>query len=135
MELYREGVSQYPYLQWQASGGVRDASDLTALAKTGVAGAVSGKALLEEHILFDIVTPRNLADIGKYKVIVLPNTACMSQREVDAIRVRPRVPDAKKQTQGIESREVDPEMRARQSEAAEAIDEGRAAIEAEGAGR
>ena len=44
------------------------------------------KALLEEHILFDIVTPRNLADLGKYKVIVLPNTACMSQREADALR-------------------------------------------------
>jgi hypothetical protein len=44
------------------------------------------KALQEEHILFDIVTPRNLADLGKYKVIVLPNTACMSQREADALR-------------------------------------------------
>jgi uncharacterized membrane protein len=44
------------------------------------------KALQEEHILFDIVTPRNLADLGKYKVIVLPNTACLSEREADALR-------------------------------------------------
>jgi len=44
------------------------------------------KALQEEHILFDIVTPRNLDELGRYKVIVLPNTACMSKREVDAFR-------------------------------------------------
>lgn len=44
------------------------------------------KALQEEHILFDIVTPRNLADLGKYKVIVLPNAACLSQREVSTLR-------------------------------------------------
>jgi type 1 glutamine amidotransferase len=44
------------------------------------------KALLEEHILFDIVTPRNLSSLSKYKVIVLPNTACLSKREVEAFR-------------------------------------------------
>jgi len=44
------------------------------------------KALQEEHILFDIITPRNLADLNHYKVVVLPNTACMSQREVEAFR-------------------------------------------------
>jgi phosphoribosylformimino-5-aminoimidazole carboxamide ribotide isomerase len=50
VDLYREAVSRCPHVQWQASGGVRDASDLAALAKTGVAGAVSGKALLEDRI-------------------------------------------------------------------------------------
>jgi uncharacterized membrane protein len=44
------------------------------------------KALQEEHILFDIVTPRGLADVGKYKVIVLPNTACLSRGEADILR-------------------------------------------------
>ncbi len=44
------------------------------------------KALLEEHILFDIVTPRNLAEASKYKAIVLPNTACLSHAEADLLR-------------------------------------------------
>ena len=57
VELYREAVSRFPYLQWQASGGVRDASDLAALAKTGVTGAVSGKALLEERITSEELRP------------------------------------------------------------------------------
>jgi uncharacterized membrane protein len=44
------------------------------------------KALLEEHVLFDIITPRNLGELGHYKVIVLPNTACLGPREVEALR-------------------------------------------------
>jgi len=48
--LYREAVERFPHLCWQASGGVRDAADLQALARIGVAAAVSGKALLEERI-------------------------------------------------------------------------------------
>jgi len=57
VDLYREAATRFPYLQWQASGGVRDASDLAALAKTGVAGAVSGKALLEERITSQELRP------------------------------------------------------------------------------
>jgi phosphoribosylformimino-5-aminoimidazole carboxamide ribotide isomerase len=57
VDLYREAVSRFPHLQWQASGGVRDASDLAALANTGVAGAVSGKALLEERITSEELRP------------------------------------------------------------------------------
>ncbi len=48
--LYAEGVKRYPQLAWQASGGVRSAADLAALARTGSAAAISGKALLEELI-------------------------------------------------------------------------------------
>jgi phosphoribosylformimino-5-aminoimidazole carboxamide ribotide isomerase len=48
--LYRNAVERFPRLAWQASGGVRDAADLQALAQLGVAAAVSGKALLEERI-------------------------------------------------------------------------------------
>lgn len=50
LELYAECVRRHPSLAWQASGGVRDAADLEALAATGVAGAVSGKALLEGRV-------------------------------------------------------------------------------------
>ena len=45
--LYREAVRRFPSVAWQASGGVRDASDLHDLEATGVAAAVSGRALLD----------------------------------------------------------------------------------------
>ena len=48
--LYAEAVRKYPQIAWQASGGVRSAADLAALAATGSAAAISGKALLEELI-------------------------------------------------------------------------------------
>lgn len=50
LDLYRQALERFPRIAWQASGGVRDAADLAALARTGVAAAVSGKALLEERI-------------------------------------------------------------------------------------
>ncbi len=57
VELYREAQQRYPELAWQASGGVRDAADLKALAACGVAAAVSGKALLEERITAEELRP------------------------------------------------------------------------------
>jgi phosphoribosylformimino-5-aminoimidazole carboxamide ribotide isomerase len=48
--LYREAVRRYPEIQWQASGGVRDLSDLAALCDVEVAAAISGKALLDDLI-------------------------------------------------------------------------------------
>lgn len=50
LELYAEAVRRFPAIEWQASGGVRDAADLHALAGCGAAAAISGKALLEELI-------------------------------------------------------------------------------------
>jgi phosphoribosylformimino-5-aminoimidazole carboxamide ribotide isomerase len=50
LDLYRDAVARFPRIAWQASGGVRDAGDLAALARIGAAAAVSGKALLEERI-------------------------------------------------------------------------------------
>jgi phosphoribosylformimino-5-aminoimidazole carboxamide ribotide isomerase len=47
LDLYREAVNRFPAIAWQASGGVRDAADLHALDRIGVAAAVSGRALLE----------------------------------------------------------------------------------------
>ena len=55
LDLYREARRRYPGIAWQASGGVRDTADLTALAELGMAAAVSGKALLEERM-----TPKEL---------------------------------------------------------------------------
>jgi phosphoribosylformimino-5-aminoimidazole carboxamide ribotide isomerase len=48
--LYRDCVRRWPEIAFIASGGVRDAADLAALAATGVAAAVSGKALLEGRL-------------------------------------------------------------------------------------
>jgi phosphoribosylformimino-5-aminoimidazole carboxamide ribotide isomerase len=50
LTLYRECLAQCSGLAWQASGGIRHASDLAALERLGVSGAVSGTALLEERI-------------------------------------------------------------------------------------
>lgn len=45
--LYRELVERYPDLEIQASGGVSGLRDLRQLKTTGVAAAITGKALLE----------------------------------------------------------------------------------------
>jgi phosphoribosylformimino-5-aminoimidazole carboxamide ribotide isomerase len=45
--LYSECCDRWPDLAFQASGGIRDAGDLERLVGTGVAAAISGKALLE----------------------------------------------------------------------------------------
>ena len=56
--LYAQAVSRFPSIAWQASGGVRDVSDLAALAeRTGVAAAVSGKALLEQRMTSEELRP------------------------------------------------------------------------------
>jgi phosphoribosylformimino-5-aminoimidazole carboxamide ribotide isomerase len=48
LALYRSAVARFPVLSWQASGGIRNVADLTALANLGVTAAVSGRALLEQ---------------------------------------------------------------------------------------
>ena len=50
VNLYKQFTKRYPQIQLQASGGVRSAADLAALADVGSAAAISGKALLEEAI-------------------------------------------------------------------------------------
>jgi phosphoribosylformimino-5-aminoimidazole carboxamide ribotide isomerase len=57
LALYREAVARFPQIDWQASGGVRDASDLRLLAATGVAAAISGKALIEGRIAPEELQP------------------------------------------------------------------------------
>jgi phosphoribosylformimino-5-aminoimidazole carboxamide ribotide isomerase len=48
--LYAEAVRRFPGVEWQASGGVGNGDDLRALADTGVAAVISGRALLEGRI-------------------------------------------------------------------------------------
>jgi len=57
LNLYRTALCRFPRLSWQASGGVRNAADLAALAELGVGAAVSGKALLEERMTPEELRP------------------------------------------------------------------------------
>ena len=57
LDLYREARRRHPAIAWQASGGIRDARDLQALAAAGVAAAISGKALLEDLIPIEELRP------------------------------------------------------------------------------
>ena len=57
VDLYADCVRRWPSLAFQASGGIRDARDLAALARAGVAGAVSGKALLEGRLTPEEMKP------------------------------------------------------------------------------
>lgn len=55
--LYARCVAAWPDIEFQASGGVRSAVDLARLADIGVAGAISGKALLENLISAEELRP------------------------------------------------------------------------------
>lgn len=48
--LYKQCVTQYPRIQFQASGGVRDTQDVMQLRAMNVHGVVIGKALYENKI-------------------------------------------------------------------------------------
>ncbi len=55
--LYSDCVERWPAIAFQASGGVRDLADLTALTAAGVAATVSGKALLEGRLKPEEIRP------------------------------------------------------------------------------
>jgi phosphoribosylformimino-5-aminoimidazole carboxamide ribotide isomerase len=57
LALYKEAAERCPGIEWQASGGIRDAADLHALAAVGAAAAISGKALLEQRIPIEELRP------------------------------------------------------------------------------
>jgi phosphoribosylformimino-5-aminoimidazole carboxamide ribotide isomerase len=57
LALYAEAVRRFPTIQWQASGGVSCGADLVALAATGAAAVISGRALLENRIPVAEVAP------------------------------------------------------------------------------
>ena len=57
LALYADAARRYPTIQWQASGGVASGADLRAVAATGVAAIISGRALLEERIPLEELRP------------------------------------------------------------------------------
>lgn len=48
VKLYQEISHKYPQIAFQASGGIGQLSDVKALEKSGVAGVIVGRALLED---------------------------------------------------------------------------------------
>jgi phosphoribosylformimino-5-aminoimidazole carboxamide ribotide isomerase len=57
LPLYKEALQRFPHIAWQASGGIRDARDLHALAQSRITAAICGKALLEELIPIEELKP------------------------------------------------------------------------------
>lgn len=57
LELYGEAIRRFTHIEWQASGGVRASDDLHALAATGVAATISGRALLEQRLTAEELAP------------------------------------------------------------------------------
>jgi phosphoribosylformimino-5-aminoimidazole carboxamide ribotide isomerase len=57
LDLYAEAARRFAHIAWQASGGIRDARDLGALAACGASAAVSGKALLDNLIPLEELAP------------------------------------------------------------------------------
>lgn len=46
----------------------------------------AGRALQEDHIPYVVVTRRNLATLGRYRVVILPNVLILSDEEIAAFR-------------------------------------------------
>jgi len=57
IDLYQQCVRRFPGIAWQASGGVSAAADLHALAATGAAAVISGRALLEGRLTAEEIEP------------------------------------------------------------------------------
>lgn len=55
--LYAQCIDKLPDIDFQASGGVRHAADAHALADIGMAGAITGKALLEKTLSLTELSP------------------------------------------------------------------------------
>jgi len=53
ISLYRSIIERFPGIRLQASGGIARTSDLSDVARTGAAGCIVGRALLEGRIQFD----------------------------------------------------------------------------------
>lgn len=56
IKLYEELVHAFPKIYWIASGGVSGVEDLHELKKTGVTGAIVGKAIYEGKVTLEQLT-------------------------------------------------------------------------------
>jgi len=51
-KLYEEAVRRFPTIDWQASGGIRDISDMRTLSTLGVSAVILGRILYEPDFNF-----------------------------------------------------------------------------------
>ncbi len=51
-----------------------------------LAAILAEQALIEGHVPFELVFDRHLADLTRYKVLVLPDAECLSDQQIAAIR-------------------------------------------------
>lgn len=59
----------------------------TQIEKTFMKNAMNAaKALIEHHIPYGVITRKNLGELSRYQVLVLPNLAMMDEGEAEAIR-------------------------------------------------
>ena len=77
---YAAVLDSYTSLQM----GPRGSSDTTSLSHRG--GMT--RALIESHIPFDVISEHNAAPavLKQYRIVILANTTCLSNRLVDALR-------------------------------------------------
>lgn len=61
--LYEQAVERFPRIAWQASGGIRNETDLRKLSANGLSAAILGRMLYETD--FDLATyVRREADVS-----------------------------------------------------------------------
>jgi hypothetical protein len=51
-----------------------------------LAAVLAEQALIEGHVPFELVFDRNLADLSKYKVLILPGSECLADGQLAAVR-------------------------------------------------
>jgi hypothetical protein len=76
--------------------GARDAGNVAVLrsfasiayhhSKVQLAAILVEQALIESHIPFDLVFDEHLRDLSQYRVLILPDSECLSDGQLDAIR-------------------------------------------------
>ena len=54
--------------------------------RQSLAAILAEQALIEGHVPFELVFDRHLADLTRYKVLVLPDAECLSDQQIAAIR-------------------------------------------------
>jgi hypothetical protein len=70
-----------------ADNGKRvDAPNLSARIPHVEAALSVAKSLRESHIPFGVITKRNLADLARYQIVILPNVLMMDEEEAQAFR-------------------------------------------------
>jgi hypothetical protein len=76
--------------------GSQDAADVAVLRSYAsitynqrvvqLATVLVEQALIQGHVPFDLIFDEHLGDLSKYTVVVLPNTECLSDSQIEAIR-------------------------------------------------